>query len=211
MTNFLKTNAVALASIVVAISSLFVAVVSLRYTVQSQQEDRAYKELMIQPILQIVSDTDTGSVIVANTGLGPAKIGRVLFHSKEHCIDTDSVKFENNADFEKYIHNFGDAISEHMLVGMPVDDRIKTLPAARSGILPPGTIIPAGKEMDLFKFNPDDLRKLLTKLDTSPGEYHQMFLDNFAKRGSSIPIQMEYCSLSGNFCSQNKRISPCSK
>ncbi len=212
MRNFFRNNALPLASIVVAVCSLFVAVVSLRYTVNSQQEDRKYKELMIQPVLQIVSDTDAGSVLVANSGLGPAKILRVLFHSKDHCFDTDTIKLRSDQEFQKYAIDLVNAVHDHMFVGMPVDmdDRSKTLPAATGGVLPPDTIIQAGKEITLFKFDPTDLHTYLAKLDKIPGEYHQMFLDNFTKRSSTIPIQIEYCSLSGEFCHLAERpLPPC--
>jgi hypothetical protein len=102
-----------------------------------------YKELMIRPVLQTVSDTDAGTVSIANSGLGPAKINRVLFHSKDRCLDTDTVKFRSDDGFQKYVADFAANVHDYMFVGMPVDidDKTKTLPTATDGVLPPGTII----------------------------------------------------------------------
>ena len=72
MRQFFRRNALALASLAVAVSSLFVAIISLRYSVNAQKEDAAYKELSIRPRLQIAAAGDF-SVLLENVGLGPAE------------------------------------------------------------------------------------------------------------------------------------------
>jgi hypothetical protein len=157
-----------------------------------------YKELMIRPVLQTVSDTDAGTVSIANSGLGPAKINRVLFHSKDRCLDTDTVKFGATTDFK----NMSLILRQtYMITCLLVCQLISTTRLRH--FPPPPTVF--FLQVRLFKFDPTDLRSYLAKLDKIPGEYRQLFLDNFAKRSSSLPIQIEYCSLSGDFCSSPKR------
>lgn len=80
------------ASIIIAISSLFIAGLSLYFTIHAQNDDRAYKELLIKPALAIRTHSVDFSVELASEGLGPAEIKAVAYQFGGECLsllDTD--------------------------------------------------------------------------------------------------------------------------
>src|ERR1035437_3828065 len=74
------------ASSILAISSLLIAGMSLYLTIQAQDDDRTYKELLIKPSLALRAHTVDWSVAIANDGLGPAQIKDIIYQFGGDCI-----------------------------------------------------------------------------------------------------------------------------
>ena len=202
MTRFLRRHALTLASIVVAAASLFVAILSLRYSVGAQKEDAFYKELSIKPALQIAADSVHFEIRFDNVGLGPAQIRRVVFSDNKTCLDTDSVHDWNAA--HAFFDEFSNAVSTYMMRDLPaaIDKKPAPIPNPFVPVLSPGVIIKPGDKHTVISFGVDEINayfKFLAKFDVdAPKRTEQLFIH----RGLTVPMYIQYCSLSGRYCQQ---------
>lgn len=200
MRQFFRRNALALASLAVAVSSLFVAIISLRYSVNAQKEDAAYKELSIRPRLQVAAAGDF-SVLLENVGLGPAEIRRIVFFDNNHCFDTDSVHDWNQG--HKFFDDFTNAVINYILVGMPAitDKKSAAIPIPKVSVPTTGVILKADETLPLVSFDPQEMTAYLAALTrltdkSAPDVVEKQFMH----KGITTPIYIRYCSLSGRFC-----------
>src|SRR5260370_34040151 len=79
---FVATNG----NYILAFSSVLIACLSLYLTIQAQDDDRTYKELLIKPSLALRGHTADWSVAIANDGLGPAQIKNIIYQPGGECI-----------------------------------------------------------------------------------------------------------------------------
>jgi hypothetical protein len=212
MRRFLRRNALALASLVVAASSLFVAIISLRYSVNAQKEDAEYKELSIQPRLQVAAGNF--SVLLENVGLGPAELRRVIFFDNDRCFDTDAVHDWNQG--HKFFDDFSNAVVNYILIGMPAitDKKSAAIPIPKVSVPTTGVILKAGETLSLVSFDPQEMTAYLAALTKLTNNSASDIVEKqFMHKGITIPIYIRYCSLSGRFCDDAgpREIADCSK
>ena len=84
--HFCRDNAVALASLPIAAMGLYL-------TITSQSEERAHKELLLRPDLNLNVRVHDYFVTVVNLGLGPALITDTLYYFEGQCgvVKSDEV------------------------------------------------------------------------------------------------------------------------
>src|SRR6267378_1507683 len=76
--HFFRGNALALASLSIALMGLYL-------TITAQREERAHKELLLRPVLNIEVDVADYSVSIFNYGLGPAMITDTVYYLGGQC------------------------------------------------------------------------------------------------------------------------------
>jgi hypothetical protein len=85
--NFFRDNALALASLSIAVMGLYL-------TITAQREERAHKELLLRPVLQLEAEVGNFSVSLFNHGLGPALITDGLYYFDNRCRAVNSTNVE---------------------------------------------------------------------------------------------------------------------
>jgi hypothetical protein len=78
--------------------------------------------------------------------------------------------------------------------------KVKELPNSTTFVPSPRMIFRAGQDQALFKYESVSTSRYLNKRDKLGADYRQEFLDGFAAKGSTFPIHIDYCSLSGREC-----------
>jgi hypothetical protein len=183
-------------AVIVALSSLFVACLSLYFTIQAQKADMTYKELAIRPAVGIGADVSNFTIYLTNSGYGHAIVHRVAFGVEGKCYSSDmpdETAYEDAySRFEFYILN------EVYQKSYPATD-IKSLRdvfVTTGGHLDNGSVIRADEKFQMFYLEPAALA-LLTKLDlkTLTG-----IRNNFSRAVSTMPLRIEYCSATGQYC-----------
>jgi hypothetical protein len=187
------------------LTSLLIAACSLYLTIHSQYEDRAYKEMMIRPSLQLSVIPKDLSVGVRNEGLGPAVIVDLAYKDGDECLSV--------ADIDNHKVN-----SENMYrIGLDIQDRLFTqiftfaVPTKSPGIkiarlnesgtlLSPGAILATGEQLWLFRVPNDTLSEFRQDLDKLQPSTVAGFMAKFFDAAMALPISIRYCSMSGNYC-----------
>ena len=190
---------------IIAISSLLIAVFSLYLTIQAQREDRAYKELMIKPALELGADTIDFTLSLKNGGLGPAEIRDVVYYFNDHCLsmlqaDGMHINRENYAEVNQSIQTrvFSDVFS------LPLFEPFGNLTVKVQAAMPE-SIIGSDKEWFIFKVDESTLSELRSKIGGMETHFAQSLRDKFLRQALTLPMALKYCSMSGNFCETNRR------
>jgi hypothetical protein len=187
----------------IAIASLAIATFSLHLTIQSQIEDRAYRELLIQPSLEVYTNSADFSIVFVNYGLGPAKVKDMTYRIGSDCLSlgnsySDNVSMLTVNRIEKDLH----ARLLRDVVALATSD---THLVVELLVLVPGTVIPVGKEKTFVKVSQESQEVLSEKINEwGPGlakSLREKFLENSIK----IPLAISYCSMSGRYCTKRDR------
>jgi hypothetical protein len=185
---------------ILAISSLLIAGMSLYLTIQAQDDDRTYKELLIRPSLALRAHTVDWSIAIANDGLGPAQIKDIIYQIGGDCIsmiDPDGELSRTN------YYKVENALRTRFITDIFSFQIPSTSPAAlttRGQVLLPGTIIAVGKEIVLFRIDDTSLETLKSKLNALEMNFHQSLLEKFSALALTLPISIKFCSMSEKYC-----------
>jgi hypothetical protein len=185
-----------LTTLLIALLSLTVAAASLYFGIDSQKTDREYKEITIRPYLMIQWDPNQVAIAVRNVGLGPAVIKKVIIKSAEKCevfsSDEQALEIQNRFK-EVFVQLFGTVIE----MIHPADGGI-----AWHSINPllPEMIIYTGDSETIFKIDPTAAADLMKRMPRQMGDIEQ----TIGERIAHIPIRVQYCSITGKWCSKFK-------
>jgi hypothetical protein len=142
----------------IAIASLAIATFSLHLSIQSQKEDRAYKELMIRPDLQIGVSTDDFSILIANYGLGPAKVKDVAYRIGNDCVSLMDTHDVSVANIKSVFSDVRVRILKDVLDAATSNTQI----VDEINPIVPGTVMPVGKKLRFLELLTNH-SKLFTK------------------------------------------------
>jgi hypothetical protein len=184
------------AATLIAIASLAIATFSLQLTIQSQKEDRAYKELMIRPDLQIGVSTDDFSIWFENHGLGPAKVKDVAYRIGNDCI---SLMDSHDVSVTKIVRVFSDVRAR--ILGDVLDAATSnTQIVDEINPVVPGTVISVGNRVAFFRVTEQSLEALHEKINEWGPTLAKNLREKFLAQAMRIPIAMAYCFMSGMYC-----------
>jgi hypothetical protein len=142
----------------IAIASLAIATFSLHLTIQSQKEDRAYKELMIRPDLSIGVSTDDFSIWIENYGLGPAKVKDVAYRIGNDCVSLMDTHDVSVANIKSVFSDVRVRILKDVLDAATSNTQI----VDEINPIVPGTVMPVGKKLRFLELLTNH-SKLFTK------------------------------------------------
>lgn len=188
---FLGANA----ATVVALSSMLIALASLAVTIDTQREDRRYKELSIRPHVGVGAHVSDFNFAYTNAGYGHAFLARIKFGYGGKCYSSDTSPPDI---FEENINRFYDkAANDLYLATVPVDmDRKQKDFNVTTSPLIIGETIRAGDKHSIFYFEPDTLKAVLLAKPNVLAQYRNAF----ARASSQLPILVTYCSATGQYC-----------
>lgn len=189
---------------IIAVSSVLIACLSLYFTIQAQNDDRAYKELLIKPSLSRQAHSVDFSVVIANVGLGPAQIKDILYQFGGECISMVDANGElSRASYDKVIDGLNTRfLNDIFSFGIP--NTAPTAITTRNHVLFPEEIIGVGKEVVLFRVDDSSLEMFRTKMKALDVKLTQSLIDQFTARALTLPISIKYCSMSGKYCEINE-------
>jgi hypothetical protein len=181
----------------IPVASLVVSFCALGYTIYAQWSDENYKELMIRPFLEVGGNKNY-SIEIGNFGLGPAVVKRITYISGDMCIDTDG-----NEPPGTIGKNILAAMTAYMAGAMPKNLDVSDKPEVdEKTLIPfPNTIIVVGKKVTIFQYSRASLDKYNAALGKL-GNATQSAAD-FSDKTDNLPLQVQYCSMSGRFCGIN--------
>jgi hypothetical protein len=190
----------------ISICSLFVACLSLWFSIDAQRSDREYKEISIRPSLSFDVSDEYYSVLIKNSGLGPALIKRVGHKFTNSCVEF------NEADPDSWERSILTTMQQHFAPYF-IEGLLKAMRQfgfeypepfkARMHLPSPGTMISTGAEATFFRIEPVEAEKLRSRL-RERGLLWQI-QEKFAYLARETPIFMEYCSATGKFCTMSSR------
>ena len=191
----LKSNYAA----IMAVASLAVAVISLLYSVDAQKTERAYKEIMIRPKLELqVSGRDL-SIKIINTGLGPAQIVRVVTKLDGECVDSKNM---SEAEWRSHELKIASYIATKV-IGTALESF--NLDASLAGRLHPNISIPsaghtiiANGEFRIAWFTSTEVEIIRDSLIASQTE--KRFSIGYSSIALRLPLNLAYCSASFQTC-----------
>jgi hypothetical protein len=187
-------------SAVIAISSLLIAGLSLYLTIQAQNDDRAYKELLIKPALALRAHTADWSVAIGNDGLGPAQGKDIIYQFGDECI---SMLDPDGAISRTNYYKVQNALTSRFIADIfsfQIPNTTPTALSTRGQVVLPSTIIAVGKEVVLFRIDDPSLETLKSKLNALDTGFHQSLLDKFTALALTLPISIKFCSMSEKYC-----------
>lgn len=166
-------------------------------TIVSQREDREYRELSIRPGLSRAVETSDYSVRIKNGGLGPAWIKRIGGQFDGTCFVFDGKSggfsdFQLNRVVPYVVSRLQIALRE---AGSEYDrPRIR----ARSWMRQPTALLHKDEEMIIVAIDPEDAAAI-HKLVRERGVENQVTA-KFTEIGVSLPLWIEYCSITEKWC-----------
>lgn len=187
-------------SSILAISSLLIAGMSLYLTIQAQDDDRTYKELLIKPSLALRAHTADWSVAIANDGLGPAEIKDIIYQFGDECISILDAEGKISRTNYYKVQNALTSRFVNDIFSFQIPNTSPTALTTRGQILLPETIIGVGKEIVLFRIDDTSLETLKTKLNALEMNFHQSLLEKFTALALTLPISIKFCSMSEKYC-----------
>ena len=180
--------------------ALIVAVAALWYTIDAQKTDREYKELLIRPRLYVHSQTEDFSIKIGNSGVGPAAVSRLVISGLHECFDSRSMTKDEWDKAGAIIRkSFDDRVRDEVFHGVTRQqlgggiDLAETLPATDQWIAP-NEVVEVLKVLGV-----EQAMKSLSSLDKN---LEQQVKSQFIKYAVSNPVRVEYCSVSGKYCSE---------
>ena len=148
---------------IVAVSSVLIACLSLYFTIQAQNDDRAYKELLIKPTLSRQAHSVDFSVAIANVGLGPARIKDIIYQFGGECISMVDANGElSQTSYDKVIGGLNTRFLNEVF-SFEIPNTSPTAITTRNHVLFPEEIIGVGKEVVLFRIDDSSLETFRTK------------------------------------------------
>lgn len=186
----------AICTLAIAIMGATVGFLSFWYTVDQQRVDNVYKELAVRPKLLIIHRFTEYQTTIANYGLGPAEIKRVALRFQDFCIDSaemDPIQWAAAASVteRKYVNFIFEPLLENLRRRNPTS-------YGDGVLLSPGHVLQAGAGAKLVGWHV--LNDSESKLGTN--EDSEVATSIYATQISALQIQLEYCSLTGRFCSK---------
>jgi hypothetical protein len=201
-------------SSILAVSSVCIAIFSLYLTIQAQNDDRAYRELLIKPALATMSHTVDFSFAIQNNGLGPAQIKDIVYQFGGECIsmlEADGIHLSQDNYYK-----VKEAIKNRLLneiFSFEIPNAPSTPINTRGELLLPGSIIGPGKEVVLFRIDDSSLETFRARLNALELKLSQAVRDQFSARALTLPVSIKYCSMSGKYCEaivrENGTDAPC--
>lgn len=184
------------ATTTIALSSLCIALVSLIYTIRAQQNDAAYKELSIKPIVGVAANVSDFSLSYTNAGYGVGIVSRVSFAHDGKCYASDKIA---DKDFYEAYSKFMDATATRIYDSL-VLPRLST---DLSGIhiteqaIDPSFAIRPGETFSVFYVDKPSIETIL-KADSATLNQARK---SFANAARKIALNVTFCSATGQSCS----------
>lgn len=165
-----------------------------------------YRELSIQPALTGEVQADVFQFDLHNTGLGPARIHRVAFKDHAACIYLENASRPNEETLFKIVRGIGDYFSEPFKVYLQSSVWEPIAAKVRVETPVPGEIIPAGGHFTVFGFEEHQLETLKDRMAKSSTDVANGMVMQFSHLGLTLPLYVEYCSLTDYFCRNAEQI-----
>jgi hypothetical protein len=189
------------ASTIIAVASVCIASLSLYFTIDAQRAERAHKELLLRPSLGVNVDATVYSVVLVNNGLGPAYIKNVAYHLNNECLP-----FTDGA--HAFAANNYSRANQHIVAvfGKLVDDaffpkaEFKNTPSASVSLPVPSHILGVGQDIIIYRMGSEFAKELVPRLWAVGSNVLTTFNDRFLATAITLPMSVEYCSMSGQYC-----------
>ena len=204
-----KTWAEKYGSLVTAIFSLFVAALSLWLAITAQDRDAAYKELQIEPFLAFLPDDLNLNLRLTNSGLGPARIRRIVVSfPPDACFDTQKIK---PAEIDSTLNTFKDRMASYVLADIVEKVGFGNLNGSfpASSLVRPNELIP-GQDHGVTILGMARQASANSPVPVPPAmrtAASQIFRDKLR----SLNMMIEYCSMTGKFCGSVQEGNPICK
>jgi hypothetical protein len=188
---FLARNA----ATVIATSSVLVAMCAFVVAVRSLYLEMEYKELSIRPAVTLTVSNATYQYTWKSSGLGPARITRVIVATPSGCLDSNKLSAsEWNERTNRFINDYANETFNAFRVGGNWSGlRIN------AGIPHEDINIRPGDIQTIVSLHPEDVALLDKELTRLGDEGVKKYYANFLKRMESLPIAFEYESMTGKF------------
>ena len=192
--NFFRDNAIALASLSIAMMGLYL-------TITAQREERAHKELLLRPVLQLEADVGNYSVSLLNHGLGPALITDSLYYFDGRCHAVNNTNMEEvmQTDIIKVGRYFTNFFIEQFNA-VKWKDGWKSSQVTRTTVPFPSQIVAVGQAFTIFKLESEFAMEVHSKLSDLGDETRQTVNDEFLRHSFSLPLLLRFCSMSEQYC-----------
>lgn len=188
----------AFSSVAVAIISAYVAFASLDATRRQQAAESHHRELLIQPNLQLIPEPRSLRLNIYNAGLGPAVIRRVIAQFGDICIDS------NNMDAGQWTRQTAghQAKFEDFIFSGIIGEIKKSDPYAIADVGIPnlGEIVPSTRGRPIIGIR--SVQREANSQSIPPYETLLNVTTAFGNQISRTKMQIEYCSMTGRFCSK---------
>jgi len=193
--DFMRRNvAILIASTILFVGLLSLAIggLNLYLTRKAHIADKAYKELLLRPVIAMDIFTMDLSVHLVNTGLGPADIRQMYFM-------IDGEWYEPKREYE-LLNSVQGQLLQNVLTKPLGDavDRFQNKFTWEVSIAP--SVIPAGQKMALLAVHPGDTKALLEMLNDFPVDRRRQIRRNFYDEVEALSFAVDYCSISGQNC-----------
>lgn len=183
----------------ISLRALNVSSAAYENTLVTQREEREYRELLIRPGLSRGFEMSDYSVRIKNGGLGPAWIKRIGGHFSDRCFVFDRKDDEGFVDF--YNNHLAPFILRRLVKaleqgGIKLDDKFRV--QTRSSMRLPRALLHKDEEMILVALLDEDAAMIKKLVREHQAEKHIM--KEFYSTATSIPLFIDYCSITEKWC-----------
>lgn len=188
-------------------ASIIIALAALGLTIYSGYIDQKYKELAIRPSLHREVETTDFHFAIVNLGVGPAQIRQIAtkFHGQSctYLNGGETIKESALQEVMTEIANyFADPLNQ--LVQASIWE--PKAPKLYVRTLTPDQVVAAGARIVLFSLQEEQLSIVNKNMQNLSGDRYTAITRRFDQRAFSMPLYIEYCSMTGNYCEGGEQL-----
>jgi len=193
-----SAHAVAIAALVVSITMPSIA---LWYATEAQRTDRYYREISIQPLLGLRTDTSNYSVLLENHGLGPAKIMRIATNFGQ-CVDSGQMTTVKEWDdsLMRLYRVLTEEIGKVFTEAVWRTNRMRP-PDTQIGFPTLGAMILPARTSTVFAMVPDQIAPFNEAMEKVDPQLRYRTQVRFLEWARTAPVAIKYCSATQRYCS----------